>query len=194
MLYLLSKHIENTLKNKKINLVNYLQYIQKSKILPNKNNLKKLCEFINQNEKVIFIGKGEDYITAQEASLKLKEISYINSIALPSGELKHGSLALVDENTVVIVIATKKKTLEKNLASASEIKARKGKVALITNLDLTNFQKKGIDFIYPFARCMQQHSSMLSIIPLQQLAIDVCLSKNLSPDKPRNLAKSVTVE
>ena len=126
--------------------------------------------------------------------MKLKEITYINSIALPSGELKHGSLALVDEKTVVIVIATKKRTLDKNLASASEIKSRKGKIVLISQLSIDEKNKKIIDFLFVLPKTAQQFSSITSVIPLQKLAIDMCLDKNLNPDKPRNLAKSVTVE
>lgn len=109
-------------------------------------------------------------------------------------KLKHGTLALVDKNTVVIVISTKNKTLDKNLSAINEIKARKGSIVFISNLDINAVHFKNIDVLYKLPKCKQQYSSFFSIIPLQKLAINICLDKNLSPDKPRNLAKSVTVE
>lgn len=194
VLFLLAKHLKNIIKQKNNNIFACIDELKNKKILPTKKQCQTLLNFVNKFEKVIFIGKASDYITAQEASLKLKEISYINCIAIPSGELKHGSLALVDEKTVVIAVATKRNTLEKTLASASEIKARKGSVILLTNLDIPESCKKDVDLLFEFEKCSQQLSDMLCIVPLQTLAIDVCISKNLSPDKPRNLAKSVTVE
>ena len=194
VLFLLAKHLKNVTRQKNNNIFYSISELENKNFLPSKKQRHKLLNFVNKFEKVIFIGKGCDYITAQEASLKLKEISYINCISIPSGELKHGSLALVDEKTVVIAIATKQKTLDKTLASSSEIKARKGSVVLLTNLEIPESCKKDVDLLFYFEKCSQQLSDMLGIIPLQTLAIDVCISKNLSPDKPRNLAKSVTVE
>ena len=194
VLVLLAKHLKNIIKQKNNNIFSCISELENKKFLPTKKQRQTLLNFVNKFEKVIFIGKASDYITAQEASLKLKEISYINCIAIPSGELKHGSLALVDEKTVVIAVATKRNTLEKTLASASEIKARKGSIVLLTNLGIPESCKKDVDLLFEFEKCSQQLSDMLCIVPLQTLAIDVCISKNLSPDKPRNLAKSVTVE
>ena len=195
VLKILSSHISKVITNKKqINCVpSSLKNITKKSInsFPGLNKLKKL---VLENEKIIFLGKNEDYITAQEASLKLKEITYINSIALPSGELKHGSLALVDSKTLAIFISTNPKTHQKNLSSASEIKARGGKVAMLTNLELSKADRKKVDYVYSFAKTPASLSSIASIIPLQKLAISVCIAKGLNPDKPRNLAKSVTVE
>ena len=129
-----------------------------------------------------------------EASLKLKEITYINCISIPSGELKHGTLALVDDKSLVFVTATNKDILDKNLASASEIKSRLGKIVLVTNLTLTKQELKNVDYLFTFDSCPQELSSMLAITFYQYLAYKTCVSKKLNPDKPRNLAKSVTVE
>ena len=171
-----------------------LNELTKTKFLPDKKTMQKFSDFVFKHKQVFFIGKGEDYITAQEGSLKLKEITYINSIALPSGELKHGTLALVDNETVVIVIATKKKMLDKNLASASEIKSRGGKIVVISQYDIKDEYKKITDLFVKLPSVREDFSSMISVVPLQLLALDICLKKCLNPDKPRNLAKSVTVE
>ncbi len=151
-----------------------------------------ITDLVLKSEKVFFIGRGEDYVTALEAGLKLKEITYINCVSIPSGELKHGTLSLVDNKSLVFMIATDKNLLAKNISSASEIKARGGKIVLVTNLD--EIQSGDIDYVYQFDKITQKFSSIISIIPFQVLAYKTCLRLGYSPDKPRNLAKSVTVE
>ena len=151
-----------------------------------------IANWVLKSEKVFFIGRGEDYVTALEAGLKLKEITYINCVSLPSGELKHGTLSLVDNKSLVFMIATDKNLLAKNISSASEIKARGGKIVLVTNLD--NVQSEDVDYVYQFGKITPKLSSISSIIPFQVLAYKTCLRLGYSPDKPRNLAKSVTVE
>ncbi len=163
--------------------VNYFKDVQK---------IDQITNLVLKSEKVFFIGRGEDYICALEAGLKLKEITYINCVSIPSGELKHGTLSLVDNKSLVFVIATDQNLLAKNISSASEIKARGGKIVLVTNLD--DVQCKDIDYVYHFDKITPKLSSIISIIPFQVLAYKTCLKLGYSPDKPRNLAKSVTVE
>ncbi len=194
--FILAKHLGNIKngKNKEKNAINYLKTLKKCNFLKNFNTINKFVNLIKASDKVFFIGKGEDYITSLEAGLKLKEITYINCVSIPSGELKHGTLALVDDKSLVFVTATDSNTLGKNLASASEIKSRGGKIVLVTNLELSTKKQKDIDYIFTFDSCPKDLSSMLSISFYQYLAYKTCVSMNLSPDKPRNLAKSVTVE
>lgn len=140
-------------------------------------------------KKVFFVGRNLDYITAMEASLKLKEISYINSFAIASGELKHGTLALIDEDAVVIAICTQPKIKTKLLSNLEEIRARGGKIIVVSQFD--DFK----DFSHVSLPCYDDSlMPIVSIIPMQFLALRVCELFKYNPDKPRNLAKSVTVE
>ncbi len=191
ILYLLSIHMHSVISEK-----NCYKNINFSKIdfFKNADKIDNLVDIVLSHKKIFFIGKDEDYVTALEASLKLKEVTYINCIAIPSGELKHGTLSLIDDTSVVFIIATKKNLLSKNLASASEIKSRGGKIVFVTNLPIPESSFCNIDFIYNFSNCAQNISSLFSIVPFQLLAYKTCLKLNLNPDKPRNLAKSVTVE
>lgn len=140
-------------------------------------------------KKVFFIGRDLDYITAMEASLKLKEISYINCFAIASGELKHGTLALIDEDAVVIAICTQEKIKTKLLSNLEEIKARGGKVIVVSQFD--DFKDFPCVKLPSFDELFMP---IVSVIPMQFLALGICEFFGYNPDKPRNLAKSVTVE
>ena len=144
------------------------------------------------NEKdIFFLGRGIDYTTAMEGSLKLKEISYIHSEAYASGELKHGPIALIENGTTVISIITDKNLVSKSISNTQEVITRGAKTLIITNQCLpdNNFDNiVTIPQIHPFI------SPVLAIVPLQLLAYYISKNKNLDVDKPRNLAKSVTVE
>ena len=193
--YLLASCINCVLHNKTTNNISsVLVPLLNTNFFKNKNKINQFVDLTIASDKVFFIGKNQDYITSLEAGLKLKEITYINCVSLPSGELKHGTLALVDNNSLVFVIVTHKELLEKNLSSASEIKSRGGKVVLVTNLKLNKKQLQNIDYVFNFEPCHPDFSSMLSIIFFQQLAYKTCVKLGKNPDKPRNLAKSVTVE
>ena len=197
VLYLLANHIKCVLKDlpKDQTLLNQtLCYAKKSICFKNSKQIDELASLVLSHKKIFFIGKDQDYITALEAGLKLKEITYINCISIASGELKHGTLSLVDNDSVVFVICTNQNLLSKNLASADEIKSRGGKVVLVTNLNIKKTDTKNIDKIFKFAKCPNHLASNLAIIPFQMLAYKVCLSLGNNPDKPKNLAKSVTVE
>ena len=150
------------------------------------NILKKVCGF----EKIFFIGRGLDYVTSLEASLKLKEIAYINCLGIAAGELKHGTLALVDEKTLVIAISTQEHLKEKMESNIQEVKARGGKILLLSNLN----HKINVDMSVQLPQFACELMPIVSIVPLQQLAQEYALYLGYDPDKPRNLAKSVTVE
>ena len=139
---------------------------------------------------VIFIGKCEDYALSMESVLKFRELTYRNTICYPCGELKHGTLSVIDENTLTIAILTQEKYLNSILATLSEIKTRKGKTALITNMNLPPNVADKIVYI-PNSKITP--INLYSIIPMQKLALYSCNLLNLNADKPRNLAKSVTV-
>lgn len=148
----------------------------------------KLVKEIASYKKVFFVGRDLDYITAMEASLKLKEISYINCFAIASGELKHGTLALIDDEAVVIAVCTQEKIKAKLKSNLEEIKARGGKVIVVSQFE---------DFDFPLVKLPpyeQLLMPLVAIIPMQFLALKVCELFGYNPDKPRNLAKSVTVE
>ena len=159
--------------------------IHQSKLYLNSLNLTQLAKKVATFEKVMFIGRQDDYITAKEGALKLKEISYINCTACPSGELKHGTLALVDENTLIILISTKNNLISKNLLTKEEIEARGGKCLILGNFENADIK---------LPKLSSDLMPILSILPLQVLACEVCILKGYNPDKPRNLSKSVTVE
>ena len=145
---------------------------------------------IKNFQKFFFIGRLSDSITAFEASLKIKEIAYVHSEGYPAGELKHGTLSLLDDKSLVFAIVTQKSILEKTLNAVNEVKARGAKVVIITQYkneikeeNLISLQKINEDLM-----------PIISIIPLQLFAYNVSVLKGLNPDRPRNLAKSVTVE
>ena len=148
-----------------------------------------LSKFYDCN-KFFFIGRLCDYSTAMEGSLKIKEISYVQSEGYPAGELKHGTLSLVDDNSLVVAIITQKSIKEKTLNAVHEVKARGAKVLIVTQFD--GLENEGEVLKIP--KCNENIISLLSVIPLQLFAYHFSVFKGLNPDKPRNLAKSVTVE
>lgn len=137
---------------------------------------------------LFYIGRGSDYYTAMEGSLKLKEISYIHSEAYPAGELKHGPIALIEDGTYILGIITNPKISDKTLSNLEEVKSRGANIILVTNQDINNEDIIKIPSIHPLL------SPILAIIPLQFIAYFIAKDKGLDVDKPRNLAKSVTVE
>ena len=148
--------------------------------------------FANKHH-ALFLGRGMHYPIAMEGALKLKEISYIHAEAYAAGELKHGPLALVDEDMPVVAIAPNNALLEKLKSNLQEVRARGGELYVFVDSDSTIQQSEGIHVII-----LPEHTGLLSpilhTIPLQLLAYHVALKKNTDVDKPRNLAKSVTVE
>lgn len=145
------------------------------------------------NDRMFFIGRGLDYYSSLEASLKLKEISYINSFAIQAGELKHGTIALVEEGTLVVTFATQEHLFEKMLSNIKEVKARGAKVLAIAREGHDMIEQVADEVIY-IPRTEEELTPILSIIPAQLFAYYVSLARGNDVDKPRNLAKSVTVE
>ena len=138
------------------------------------------------------MGRGIDYTTALEGSLKLKEITYIHSEAYPSGELKHGPIALIDTNVPVISIITDEKTSQKTLSNVQEVISRGAKSIIVSSLD-EDFNSH-CNYLIKIPDINNYLSAILTIVPLQLLAYNVSKNKGIDVDKPRNLAKSVTVE
>lgn len=159
-------------------------------ILKNSENYKKIAKNIHNVKNCFYIGRGNDYTTAMEGSLKLKEIAYIHSEAYPAGELKHGPIALIEDGTSVMGIVTNKKILEKTISNLQEVITRGAKVVLVTDC---NYENNDITII-DIPKTNYLLAPILAIIPLQLIAYYVAKEKNLDVDKPRNLAKSVTVE
>ena len=155
---------------------------------------REIAETVKNLDQMFLIGRSFDYYTALEASLKIKEITYMNANAYQSGELKHGFLALVEENSYIIVFATQTEILDKNLNGAYEAKARGAKLILITTLDIEEEIKKEFYKIIRIPEIKDDLASITAIIPWQIVSYYVSVYRGYNPDKPRNLAKSVTVE
>lgn len=166
---------------------------QIQKVLNSKNSIKKCAEQYSHVEDYFFIGRHLNYPISLEGALKLKEISYIHAEGYAAGELKHGPLALITEQTPVVVIATKGHTYEKVLSNIKEVKARGAQVIAIANENDNEIQKY-VDIVLTIPDCHELLSTILSSVLLQMLAYYTALARNCSIDKPRNLAKSVTVE
>ncbi|MBE5738690.1 MAG: glutamine--fructose-6-phosphate transaminase (isomerizing) [Clostridiales bacterium] len=191
-LYMFASHIHNVLEGTFIDYEKDLREVAKKILSFNKEKLDIIAKSIYQSPTAIFLGKDIDYIVAMEASLKLKEVSYINSTSYPSGELKHGFLALVEDGTPLIIFATGSDIqISKTLNATQESIARGAKEIIITNryeYSKHNDNSIYIDSLNPLL------APILSIAPMQYLAYKVSILKGINPDQPRNLAKSVTVE
>lgn len=142
---------------------------------------------------MFFIGRGIDYAIALEGSLKLKEISYVHSEAYAAGELKHGTISLIEENTLVVAVATQEQLYPKTISNIVEVKTRGAFVMAVTNFGHKEIEKTA-DYVIYIPKTSSYFTNSLAIIPLQLFGYYVSLGKGLDVDKPRNLAKSVTVE
>lgn len=162
-------------------------------LLGHSEPIQEYAQQIAEHHSLFFIGRGLDYAVALEGSLKLKEISYIHSEAYAAGELKHGTLALIEEGIPVIALATQETLLEKTISNIKEVKARGGRVFGVT-LAGNEELHKAVDEVYEIPRTHPLLTPALSVIPLQLLAYYASLARGNDVDKPRNLAKSVTVE
>lgn len=179
----------------------YHKFIEELKLIPekleivlnNEDKIKTMAKTVYKREQFFFIGRGVDCGVSYEGSLKLKEISYINSFAIAAGELKHGTIALIEQDTLVIAIATQERLFEKMLSNIEEVKARGAYVIGIAkecNKEMEN-QTNQVFFI---PDCMDEITPLLSVVPLQLLAYHIAKLRGCDIDKPKNLAKSVTVE
>lgn len=162
-------------------------------ILENKEKIQYYASKLIALKEIFFIGRGVDYATALEGSLKLKEISYVHSEAYAAGELKHGTISLIEDGTVVAAILTQEELYKKMISNVVEVKTRGAFVLAITNEDNTECEKNS-DFILYVPKTNKYFTTSLAVIPLQLLSYYVSVGKGCDVDKPRNLAKSVTVE
>lgn len=198
-LYLLA--LDFSLKLGRIELSSYENILKELKTLPKKveelvkkdESIKEFAHEIKDSKSLFYIGRSLDYATSIEAALKLKEVSYIHTEAFAAGELKHGTISLIEEATPVIAIMTQGNLLDKTLSNVEEVKSRGAKVFSITSKDDSRIRKvsektlilpETMDILYP----------ILSVIPTQLMAYFTSIAKGIDVDKPRNLAKSVTVE
>ena len=166
---------------------------QVSEILSDVDPIKTFAKQYGFNEDVFYIGRGLDYAVSLEGALKLKEISYIHAEAYAAGELKHGTLALIVEGVPVIALATQRNVYEKTLSNIKEVKARDAVVIGIAAEGDTEL-KKYVDHVMHVPASDEFIMPILSVIPLQLLAYYAAITRGCDVDKPRNLAKSVTVE
>ena len=159
-------------------------------------NKEKIQHFANRylaTEHVFFIGRGIDYAISLEGSLKLKEISYIHSEAYAAGELKHGTISLIEQDTLVVALVTQKELYKKTLSNMQEVRTRGAFVMAVTNAGNKEVEKSA-DYVIYLPETNPYFTNSLAVIPLQLFSYYVSLGKGLDVDKPRNLAKSVTVE
>ena len=142
---------------------------------------------------IFFIGRGIDYAISLEGSLKLKEISYIHSEAYAAGELKHGTISLIEEGTLVVALATQPALFQKTVSNIVEVKARGAFVMAVTNEGNKEIERVS-DYVLYIPETNSYFTNSLAIVPLQLFAYYVAVGRGCDVDKPRNLAKSVTVE
>lgn len=167
---------------------------QVERILAQADTVKGIAESIAKSSSLFFIGRGIDYAVALEGSLKLKEISYIHSEAYAAGELKHGTLALIEDGVPVIALLTQEDLFEKTVSNIKEVKARGAEVLGLVNEGHEEESAKSVDRQLAIPRTLPLLTPALSVIPLQLLSYYASLALGHDVDKPRNLAKSVTVE
>ena len=160
-------------------------------VLDNVQEIKEFSKKVYNQKDMFFLGRGIDYCTSQEGSLKLKEISYIHSEAYAAGELKHGPIALIENGVTVICIMTDEKLVEKTVSNVQEVITRGANTLIVTNQKLPN---NNYDFVINIPETNPLISPIIAVVPLQLLSYYISKNKGLDVDKPRNLAKSVTVE
>ena len=180
-----SKELED-FKNEILELPDKLKLI-----LDSTKNIEEFAKVVYNKKDIFFIGRYTDYAVSLEGSLKLKEISYIHSEAYAAGELKHGPIALIEDGVTVVGIATNPDLVEKTMSNLEEVITRGAKIMIVSNQVLPDAK---ISCNIKIPECSPLLSPILSVVPLQLFAYYIAKDKNLDVDKPRNLAKSVTVE
>ena len=166
---------------------------QIEQVLADKELTQKIAAELITADSLLYIGRGLDYALSMEGSLKLKEISYIHSESYAAGELKHGTISLITENMPVIAVATQKRLYEKTISNVKEVKARGAKVVLICREGCCPDQDVA-DHVFQIPNFDDLLMPMIAVVPLQLIAYYTAVLKGTDVDKPRNLAKSVTVE
>jgi glucosamine--fructose-6-phosphate aminotransferase (isomerizing) len=182
-------------KSRFMQLLNELEALPDkiSKVLDDKGITERIAEEFKSASNFLYLGRGYNFPVALEGALKLKEISYIHAEGYPAAEMKHGPIALIDENMPVVFIAPNKGIYEKVVSNIQEVKARNGKIiAIVTEGDTT--VKDLADYIIEIPETEELLVPILASIPLQKLAYYIAILRGCNVDQPRNLAKSVTVE
>ena len=198
-LYLLALHFGKI--REKISRSDYLEMLQELKSLPDKieqmlQDKEKIQYLANKYiglKDVFFLGRGIDYASALEASLKLKEISYVHSEAYAAGELKHGTISLIEDGTLVVALVTQEQLYGKIVSNIVEVKTRGAFVLAVTNEDNKDIEKN-TDYVFYIPKTNKNFTGLMATIPMQLFAYYVAVAKGCDVDQPRNLAKSVTVE
>ncbi len=182
-------------KSRYMQLLNELENIpeQIAKTLELEAQIEYIAKEFKDAPNFLYLGRGYNFPVALEGALKLKEISYIHAEGYPAAEMKHGPIALIDENMPVVVLATNKSAYEKIVSNIQEVKARKGRIIAITHDDDTEI-KKLADHVIQIPIVADPLTPIVSVIPLQLLSYHIALLRGCNVDQPRNLAKSVTVE
>jgi glucosamine--fructose-6-phosphate aminotransferase (isomerizing) len=166
---------------------------QMEHLLHDDAQLKELAKTFQNRSDFLYLGRGVNYPIALEGALKLKEISYIHAEGYPAGEMKHGPIALIDEELPVVAVAPRDSVYEKMLSNIEEVKARSGIVLAVTDADDPDLAHRA-DSVIQVPRTHELLSPLLMVVPLQLLAYHIALLRGCDVDQPRNLAKSVTVE
>lgn len=164
-----------------------------NEVLGTDKQVKKIARIFQNTKNFLYLGRGYNFPVALEGALKLKEISYIHAEGYPAAEMKHGPIALIDDEMPVVFIATKKGAYEKIISNIEEVKARKGKVISIITAGDTDVKKLS-DYSIEIPDVDEALVPILSVIPLQLLSYHIAVMRGCDVDQPRNLAKSVTVE
>ena len=182
---------DSVFRNMLYELENIPQTVEKT--LQLNDQIEKIAEKFKDATNFLYLGRGYNFPVALEGALKLKEISYIHAEGYPAAEMKHGPIALIDEDMPVVFIATKDSGYEKIVTNIQEVKARKGKViAVVTEGD--EQIKKIADYTIEVPHTLEPLMPLISVIPLQLLAYHIAIMRGCNVDQPRNLAKAVTVE
>jgi glucosamine--fructose-6-phosphate aminotransferase (isomerizing) len=162
-------------------------------VLATNDKIEKIAREYKDATNALYLGRGSSFPVALEGALKLKEISYIHAEGYPAAEMKHGPIALIDENMPIFVIATQGNSYEKVVSNIQEVKARKGKViAIVTEGDVQ--VREMADHVIEIPETNEYLVPLLATIPFQLLSYHIAVMRNCNVDQPRNLAKSVTVE
>jgi glucosamine--fructose-6-phosphate aminotransferase (isomerizing) len=196
MLALLAAHKRGTITQSRYHqLINELDSIpgKVKEVLKTNDQIKYICDFFKDARNFLYLGRGYNFPVALEGALKMKEISYIHAEGYPGAEMKHGPIALIDDEMPVVVLATKGGPYDKILSNIQEVKARKGRIiAVVTEGD--KIIRDLAEFVIEIPETEEPLTPLLSVVPLQLLAYHIAVMRGCNVDQPRNLAKSVTVE
>jgi glucosamine--fructose-6-phosphate aminotransferase (isomerizing) len=188
-------------RRKNLSLPEGQEIITQMKLLPEKvaqilklnDSIEEIAEQYKNSKNFLYLGRGYNFPVALEGALKLKEISYIHAEGYPAAEMKHGPIALIDDDMPVVFIATKDSVYDKVISNIQEVRARKGRILAIINEGDDQIENM-VDHVIRVPKTHNMLTPLLTVIPLQLIAYHIAVKKGLNVDQPRNLAKSVTVE